>query len=306
MGKKVAIIITTYSQDKLLERNISSIKKNTLYENYQIYLVDDASPSKIGNKIKKKFPTVNILINKENKGFAKSNNLSIKKAEKEYNPDYFLLLNDDCEVVEKGWLQRLIRKSKEYPQAGIFGIKLIYPDKSVQWAVKSNKTYFFEKEGRKEKNKEFSKTHKMKEVIGAFMLIKKEVIKEIKGFDEGFSPFYGEESDLCFRASKKGYKIIYLGDMEIIHHRNKTISILSKEYVWFIKKRNAIRLEWLNYGVIKIVKFSFIHFGSAILSKHPLKKLKLLLKAYKENLKKYDEILLKRKERNSWKKENQI
>ena len=70
------------------------------------------------------------------------------------------------------------------------------------------------------------------------MFIKKEVFEKIGSFDEGFSPFYGEESDLCFRAKKAGFDIWYAGSINLIHHRNKSISKFSKEDVWFIRKKN--------------------------------------------------------------------
>ena len=283
--QKVAIIITTYSQEKLLEKGISSIKKNAGYRNYKIYLVDDASEINIGNKMKRKFPFINVLINRKNLGFSKSNNLAIKKASKDYNPNFFLIFNDDCEIIQKNFIKNILKKTEEFQKTGIFGCKIIYPDKSMQWGVKRKKTYFFAKSGSKEKNKEFSKINSSKEVIGAFMLIRKKVFEEVGLFDEDFSPFYGEESDLCFRTINKGWQITYLGDFEVIHHRNKSINKFSKEEVWFIKKKNSIRLERKHYSFFKKYYYLLIHIGSLIKKEEiPFsKKLKMLLKAYLVN-----------------------
>ncbi len=95
--KKVAIIISTYSQGKLLEKCISSLKNLTSYKNYRIYLVDDSGTGKIGKEMKKKFKFINLITNKENLGCSKSYNAGMKEALKNYNPDYFVLLNDDLE-----------------------------------------------------------------------------------------------------------------------------------------------------------------------------------------------------------------
>ena len=219
--KKVAIIITTYSQDELLIRNIKSVVKYSKNVNYKIYLVDDCSENRIGKKIEKQFPFVNVIINKENLGFSKSNNIAIQKATNEYSPDFFLILNDDCEVLEKNWLSQFIKKTEKFPGAGIFGCKLVYPDGSMQWGTKDGKNYFFEKNGVMEKKDEFSKDQETTQTIGACMLIIKKAMAKVGGFDELFSPFYAEESDLCFRAKKEGYKVIYFGDLRIVHHRNK-------------------------------------------------------------------------------------
>ena len=69
---KVAIIICTYNQEKLLEITLNSLKKNTNYKNYKVIVVDDASEKKIGEKIKKKFKWVEVIRNSKNKGFGGS------------------------------------------------------------------------------------------------------------------------------------------------------------------------------------------------------------------------------------------
>jgi len=205
---------------------------------------------------------VRVIVNKNNFGFSKSNNIGIRNASREYNPDWFLIYNDDCQITDDDWLNKFIKEAGKFPTAGIFGCKLIYPDGSIQWGTKNGKNYFFTEKGAKEQNSEFSKTQTATEIIGACMLIRKEAIKKLHGFDEQFSPFYGEESDLCFRAKEKGFGIIYIGNLEIIHHRNKSISRLSKEDVWFVKKRNSIRLEWKHYSFFKNLYYEFIHFLS--------------------------------------------
>lgn len=193
-------------------------------------------------------------------------------------------MNDDCELRDKNWLKEMLEKTKTYSSAGIFGCKITYPDGSIQRGVKKGKTYFYEQAGKEDKG--FSEDSGVKEVMGAFMFIKKEVFEKIGTFDEGFSPFYGEESDLCFRAKKAGFETQYLGSINLVHHRNKSISKLSREEVWFIKKRNSIRLEFKHYSFFKIILLSIIHLGS-ILKKDRIgmiKKLKLLIKAYAYNL----------------------
>jgi len=285
---KVAIIISCYNQEELVEKNIYNLKEKLGHKNYKIYFVDDSGKGNISKIIKKKFPFVKTIANKKNEGFSKSYNKGIKLAKKEFDPEWFIILNDDCEIREKDWLKKVLERTEKYPKTGIFGVKLIYRDGSIQWGIKNKKTYFFEREGIKEKDKEFSEDSETKEVIGAFMLIKKEVFENVGLFDEGFSPFYGEESDLCFRAGKKGWKVTYLGGKELIHYRNKSISKLSKEKVWFIKKKNSIRLEWRHYNFFKNIYYTLIHFGSVLKRDEikTIKKLKLLMKAYKLNFKK--------------------
>ena len=283
--KKVAIIICSYNQEELLRKCLISLSK-TDYNDYKIFLVDDSGTGIISNNIKFDFPYVYSINNRVNMGFSKSNNIGIKKALKEYNPDYILLLNDDTEIIQKDWLSKLIKVGESDAKIGILGCKVVHPDGSVQYIKNDKRKSLVIKE--------------VDDVIGCCFLMKKKVIKKIGLFDEKFSPAYGEESDFCFRASKKGFKCVYVGNTKIIHYGGVTTEKIFKEKVWFFKKRHAIRMEWLNFSLLKIIKYSFIHLGSAILSKKPIKKLKFLRRAYLENIKDFEEIKMKRKERNNW------
>ena len=257
--------------------------------------------------MKKKFKFINVITNKENLGCSKSYNLGMKESLDNYNPDYLVLLNDDLEFVDSKWLSKIIFHGEKNKGVGILGCRMIYPDKSLQWFAKKGKLYSFMKPGYFEKSKEMLKTQKVEEIIGSCFIIKRKVVNDIGFWDEKFSPYYGEESDYSFRATKKGFDSLYVGETEIIHHGASSTKNLLDEKVWYIKKRNAIRLEWLNYNFKRIIKYSLIHFGSALFKKEDNKislenkipkKLLLLCKAYFVNISRLKEILQKRRERN--------
>ena len=254
-------------------------------------------------KMKEKFKWINLSTNKTNIGVSKSTNFGIKKSLKEYSPDYFLWLNDDIEFIEKDWLKKMVKVAESEKKIGILGCKLVYPKGNLQWFFKNGKMHLAKT---KKDILETKETFKIKRLDGGLYasvcLIKKKVFDEIGLFDEGFSPIYGEDTDLCLRAVKKGFKLIYVGSTKAIHHgsasEKKSDASGGK---WFLQKKHGIRCEWLNFNVSNIIKHTIIHFGSAILSKNPFEKLKLLLRGYKENLNNLKEIKQKRKERFSWK-----
>lgn len=291
------MIITTYSQEKLLIEFIDSLINITDYPFYKIYFIDDSGSGKIGEKIKKKFPSISVDANKENLGCSKSYNFGMKKAIEEYSPDYLLLLNDDMKIIDKNWLKKIIGVSENNPKSGIFGCRVVYPDNSLQWISENGKTKFYKKNGKFGLTEKMKKNQKVSDIIGCCFLIKKKVINKIGFWDEGFSPAYGEETDYCFRAINMGFELMYVGETEIVHYGSSSTNKLDSEWVWFLKKRNAIRLEWKHYSFLKILFFTVIHFGS-VFSKNNLsisKKLKLLLKAYLYNFRKIKEIKLFRK-----------
>ncbi len=297
---KVAIITSTYNQEELLQKCIISIKEKTDYKNYKIFVIDDSGTGEIGDKIKKEFRGVDVSKNDQNLGYSISNNILIRKTIERYNPDYILHVDDDTEVVQRDWLKKMIEVGESDENIGILGCKIIYPDGSLQWFFSDGKMHF-DKTNRKHRDRNDTEVIKdVENVIGACFLIKRKVLDEIGLYDEKFSPAYGEETDFCYRARKKGFKLVYVGTTELIHHGSSSTKTIFNEKIWFIKKRNAIRLEWLNFSLAKILKHSVIHFGSAVINKKPFRRLKLLARAYKENIANLEEIKEKRRERNSW------
>jgi GT2 family glycosyltransferase len=295
--KSVALIISSYNQKDLLVNFISTLS-TTRYRNYKIYFVDDSGMGDIGKAVKKKFPKVKVIINKENLGCSKSYNKGIKMANKEFSPDYFLLLNDDLEVADPNWLKKIIDVMGKFPKVGIAGCRIIYPDGSMQWVSKEGKVSFYNKSGTFGLTKEMKKNQIIKDVMGCCFLIRRNVVEKIGLWDEGFSPAYGEESDYCFRATKKGFGLMYIGETEIIHYGASSAKTLNKDWIWFLKKRNAIRMEWKNYSLNKIFYYFFVHFFS-IFKRDGLsffRKIRLLFLAYIYNIKKSKEIMVLRKQ----------
>ncbi len=288
-NSRIAIIICSYNQDNLLRKCLSSLRENTSYKDYKVFFVDDSGQGKIGKIVKKSFPWVDVTIKKKNTGFSSSNNLGIKKALKYYKPDYILLLNDDTEIIDKNWLNEFVKLGNSEDRIGILGCNVLNPDKTLQWPIWI-------------KNQE--EIQRVSQVIGCCLMFKKKVSDKIGFLDEKFDPVYGEESDFCFRAKKAGFDIFYTPKINIIHHGKASTNKLVSDYIWYLKKRHGIRLEWLNHNFFQILKYTLAHFASAVFNKQPIKKLGLLIKAYSVNIKDAKEIYLKRKERNnySWKK----
>jgi GT2 family glycosyltransferase len=234
--KKVAIIICTYNQERLLEECLKSIKDKTEYKEYKIFLVDDSGIGKIGEKIKKKFKWIDVTINKENKGFSGANNIGIKKAIKIYNPEYFLLLNDDCEIIAKNWLNKIIEAGGKDKKIGILGCNIRYSDGSLQNIGGYLRRWKIELELKDNKEEVFEVDH----IMGACLIIKKEVIEKIGLLDDIYSPYLLEDTDYCLRAKKEGFKIVSIPYVKIIHNKGKSIDSLEDKKRLLVRFKNDI------------------------------------------------------------------
>jgi len=260
--RKVAMIIPTYNQIKLLEKCINSLKKTTSYKNYKIYVVDDSGEGKIGKEIKRKFKDVEVVINKKNLGCSKTMNVGVKTAKEEYNPDYFLILNDDTEVFQKDWLKNLIVLSEKDKEIGIMGCKLVYSDRRMQNAGGFLEKWKISKLSKIGKDDLLDVDH----IMGAFMLIKKEVVRKIGGFDEDFSPYLLEDTDYCLRAKEKGFKIKSYGGVEVIHQAHQSLKNL-KDPKLFFRFKNDIRFSWRHLSFSNFIFRVFVYLPSVALFK---------------------------------------
>jgi len=287
----VSIIIVNWNAKEMLRNCLNSIRENTTYPNYKIVVVDNGSTDGSVEMIKKEFPHVQLIQNKENIGFAKANNQGIKSIES----DYYFLIGNDTEVT-KNWLTSMIEVSESDSKFGITGCKLIFPNGRIQHAGAWVKIHGVEHCLREKGDK----LRQVDYVTGAAFLIKKEVIDKIGLLDEGFSPFYYEDSDYCVRARKAGYKIIYNPKTAIIHHTAYSMKKQSLPFVYFIKEKNRIRFILLNFPLpwlILRVPYEIRRFGATLagLYGETSQMLPLFVKAWLVNLKGLKEILRKRR-----------
>jgi GT2 family glycosyltransferase len=250
MEKKVAMIVLTCNQKKLLEETLKSIITKINYKNYKIFLVDNGSKDRHDLMVKKKFPNVDVTRNEKNLGFSKANNLGIKKAIKEYKPEYFLLLNDDMKVNDKNFLNKMLKVAEKDKKVGVVGCQQIYPDGSMQdvggYFRKWNLTKILDfKQG---------EILDVDQFMGSCMLIKKELINKIGGLDEIFTPFLLEDSDYCLTAKKAGYSIKIVTDAKIIHIKSKTVNAFTNRQHMFVRFKNDV------FFSIKHMKFKYAIF----------------------------------------------
>ena len=228
--KKVAIVISSNRPGKLLIDCLSSLKK-TSYPNYKIFLVND-SGKKLKVKVSKKIKVINT---KGNTGFSKAYNVGIRESLK-WKPDYVLLLNDDTEILEDDWLEEMIVAGENNEKFGILGCRIIYPDGSLQNIGGYMKGWQIAKELNPKTRAPFEVDH----VMGSFMLIKKEVIEKIGLIDEIFNPYLLEDTDYALRAKERGFKIMSVPSVKIIHKKGKSVDTDTNHKRMFVRFKNDI------------------------------------------------------------------
>jgi GT2 family glycosyltransferase len=210
---KVAIIIPNYSTKELLQNCIKSIYKETKNTSFEIIVIDNGSIDGSCDLVIKEFLSVILIKNKENFGFTKACNKGITIAKGKY----ILLLNTDTIIIENA-IDKLVNFANANKTAGIFGPKLINPNGSYQQSFLHFPRSILRN---KRKNKFCDKIQLVDWIRGTCLLIRKEVFETLFCLDEYFYT-YGEDIDLCYRAKKNGWDIMFYPEARVVHLWRKT------------------------------------------------------------------------------------
>ncbi len=288
---ELSIIIVNWNTDDLLKRCLESIFRYGKSIDYEIIIIDNNSNDRSQEIIEQLNNPVNsklrAIFNKQNLGFAKAVNQGIRVA----NGNYILLLNPDTEL-EENTLKNIIEWMGKTPHCGVCGGKILNPDSTMQPSVRRFPDLFSQslvllkihqfliKISPLKKyfalNFDYSKSQEVDQVMGAFFMIKKEVIDQIGFFDENFFLWF-EEVDFCKRAKETGWKIYYYPGAEIIHRGGASFSqVLSiknqwqfnKSLLYYFKKHHCF-LSYLTLLIISPISlfFSLVVFLLPIIKK---------------------------------------
>ena len=232
--KKLSIIILSYNVKDLLRNCLQSLEKVKGEVDFEIIVVDNASSDQSVEMVRNEFPTVKLIKNKSNLGFAAGNN----KARSIAKGEYVLFLNSDT-IVYKNTLKKTVEFLDQNKKAGAVTCKVLLPDGGLDKDARRSfitpwigLTHIFLKLDRIfSKSKLFSqywygyispnKTHEVDAIQGAFFLTRKKILDEIDWFDEDYF-LDGEDIDLCWKIKEKSWKIYYYPKVKILHYKGSS------------------------------------------------------------------------------------
>ena len=225
---ELAIIVVNWNGGELLKRCLNSVRTFPPGASFELLVVDNSSTD--GSREWLETQTdVRLIKNAENVGFAKANNQAFKLS----NARLFFLLNSDAEIHAQT-LDTLIATIRSAKEIGVVGPRLLNPDGSLQPSVWPNPTTPFEtltnafrlyklmpKRVRAERllgyHWDHSEQRKANLLSGAALLIKREVIDDVKGFDERFH-LYGEDTEWCLRVVRGAWTILFEPAATVTHY----------------------------------------------------------------------------------------
>jgi len=202
-----------------------------------VIVVDNASSDGSTVMLEAVFPWVRLVASHENLGFTGGNNLAIPLT----RGRYILLLNPDTEVIGSA-LAALTACMKDHPEIGVLGPELRYGDGSRQSSRRRFPTFgmaLFEStplawhwpnnpwarryhmDDVPVPSAESGETQPVDWVVGAALLVRRQALEQVGGFDEGYF-MYSEELDWCRRAKTAGWQVAYFPGAQVVHHEGKS------------------------------------------------------------------------------------
>lgn len=248
--KDLSIIIVSYNTEALLQECLSSVFSAISKQiSFEVIVVDNDSKDGSVEMVKKEFPQVVIIENKENMGFSKANNVGIKAS----FGKFVLFLNSDT-VMKEYTIEVLLEFMEKHPHTGACTCKLVMPNGQMDdachrgfptpWNAFShfiglskifpfttlfggyNLTYL-----------NMNTVHEVDALAGAFMLVRREAGEQVGWWDEDYF-FYGEDLDFCYLLKQNGWKIFFIPSVTVLHYKGVSggIKKVSKEITTADKK----------------------------------------------------------------------
>jgi GT2 family glycosyltransferase len=265
---KIAVVILNWNGKKLLAQFLPSVVQNS--PEATIYVADNNSSDDSISYITTHFPSVQIIKNEYNFGFAQGYNEALKSVE----ADIFALVNSDVEVTQN-WLQPILETFKNEPNTAIVQPKILDYKRKDYFEYAGAGGGFIDQYGYpycrgrvfETLEKDWGQYNDTCEIFwasGACFFIRSSVYSELNGFDGDFFA-HQEEIDLCWRAKNKKYTIKYNGLSTIYHVGGATLNEESPKKT-FLNFRNSLFMLTKNlpkHELFRIVFFRMVLDGIA-------------------------------------------
>ncbi|MBR1409942.1 MAG: glycosyltransferase family 2 protein [Prevotella sp.] len=229
---KLSVVIVSYNVRPFLTACLDSVSQALGGIEGEVFVVDNNSTDDSVDVVRRDYPWVHLINNKENLGFSKANNIALRRAVGEY----VLLLNPDTEVAVET-LRGAVCFMDETPEAGAVGVRMHNADGTLApesrraiptpWiaALKMlglTKKYYMS-------HLSWHEPGRIEVVSGAFMMLRRKAIDEVGLLDEDFF-MYGEDIDLSYRLIKGGWQNWYV-PYDIVHYKGQSTEKSDFRYV---------------------------------------------------------------------------
>ena len=243
---RVAVVILNWNGKKFLEKFLPSLLANS-NDKAEIIVADNASTDDSIDFLLSHYPTVRIIRNNHNYGFAKGYNLALAQV----NAEYYILLNSDIEVTPN-WIDPVIELMDSDPAIAACQPKIRSFHEPHKFEYAGAAGGFIDKYGYpfcrgrmfqtlEEDQGQYDDVCEIFWATGACIFIRAELYNKFGGLDEDFFA-HMEEIDFCWRLKNEGYKIMYCPSSVIYHIGGGTLPKISWRKTYLNFRNNCFLL----------------------------------------------------------------
>ncbi|MDD5342171.1 MAG: glycosyltransferase family 2 protein [Patescibacteria group bacterium] len=296
----VSICILNYNGRKYIDPCLAAIEKlDYPKDRFEVIFVDNASQDDSVEYVRQRYPTVKIVANSENYGFAEGNNIGSEACQGEY----VVFLNNDT-MVDARWLSELVKATFDFPEAKFFGSKIYIQGKnkvlnSAGFCITAIGSGYDRGFGRPD-SQDYSASRYAAGVSGASLMVQREYFEKMGGFDKDYFMYF-EDVDLCLRNWLYGGKCAYVSDSIVYHAVGGTSGKHRNNFRLYFATRNRLYTLIKNYssgqiavGLIVSAIFDFLILILSLVRLNP-KGPVIIFKAYLNFLPNLPKLIAKRK-----------
>jgi GT2 family glycosyltransferase len=262
----LSTIIVSWNVKEKLRENLRALFRSKGDLNFEIFVIDNNSKDGSAEMVKNEFPSVRLIANNDNLGFAKANNQAIKQTK----GDFILLLNPDMKVFPDT-LVNMVNWMRENNKASVAGCYLVdengntvkhvrkFPRLSDQFAITLKLPHIFSGviNDYLRSDFDYSKPAKVDSIRGGFFMIRRETIEKVGLLDERYFLWF-EEVDFCRRVKNKGGQVWYTPSAKCVDYVGQSFSQVKrgKTQKYFRDSMLKYFKKWhtgLEYWILRIV-----------------------------------------------------
>lgn len=257
---KVAVVILNWNGKSFLEKFLPSVTEFS--KTHQVIVADNNSSDESISFLKQNYPSIKIINNPSNDGFARGYNIALKQVKAEY----YILLNSDVEVTEN-WINPIIELMDSNPEIGACQPKILDYNNKNKFEYAGACGGFIDKYGYpfcrgrvfnvlENDNHQYDTAMEVFWATGACMFVRAEAFWKVGGFDEDYFA-HMEEIDVCWRMKNIGYKIFVQPKSVIYHVGGGTLNKLSPRKTYLNFRNNLITVTKNAYSPFLILKILY-------------------------------------------------
>lgn len=263
MTGDLSVIIPTFNTRELTCSCLEGLFRYASTESPEVIVVDNHSNDGTPDALRSRFPTVKLLVNAQNFGFARACNRGARQATGER---YYLFLNSDAAVRAES-LRLLLQWMESHPQTGICGPELRGPHDELVQMSWSLQPFLLNEWVRQSLSPSALRDSPLKQALvrcaqrqsrsvpcldGACLMVRRQAFEDLGGFDEAYQ-LYFEDSDLCLRARRKGWQVDFVAPAKVTHWLGQasrqtpgtTSLIYQQSHILFYRKHAARWAVWV-------------------------------------------------------------